>query len=138
MPAPAFTLSLLLVLCFGLACRLAPELHGREGSRARQGSFLAALLGDGRRLFANHFFIKADVYFHSGYYPTIFDNQEAHQTAHMAADAGVVEGNNPGGEGDFLGPPRDGLERLGPHFYVTTHTPLADPPPHPASHAPPP
>jgi len=31
------------------------------------------LLGDGRRLFANHFFIMADVYFHSGYYPSVFD-----------------------------------------------------------------
>ena len=37
-------------------------------------------MGDSRRLFANQFFVEADVYFHSGYYPTIFDTPEAERT----------------------------------------------------------
>ncbi len=41
------------------------------------GGILKVLLGDGRRLFANHFFVKADVSFHGGYYPSIFDQAAA-------------------------------------------------------------
>ena len=57
---------------------------------------LGVLLGDGRRMFANHFFVKADAYFHSGFYPTVFDNREAFQTPHMAEDSGTVGGRNQG------------------------------------------
>jgi len=41
--------------------------------RNDSSGILKVLLGDGRRLFANHFFVKADVTFHGGYYPSIFD-----------------------------------------------------------------
>ncbi len=53
---------------------------------------LNVLMGDSRRMFANHFFVKADAYFHSGFYPTVFDNREAFQTPHMAEDSGTVGG----------------------------------------------
>ena len=41
-------------------------------------------MGDSRQLFANHFFTKADVYFHSGYYPSVFD-QAIGGAPHMTA-----------------------------------------------------
>ena len=51
------------------------------------------LLGDGRKLFANHFFVKADVSFHSGYYPSIFDQaQPSKDTRHMMEHHEHAEG----------------------------------------------
>jgi tetratricopeptide (TPR) repeat protein len=117
-------LMFLFVLCFGLAAQLVPQLENWSGARRQSGSLLTVLLGDSRRMFANHFFIKADVYFHSGYYPSIFDDRMAHQTPHMAEDAGAVEGKNQGEEGDFLGRPRDWIERFGRHFFPAEHTHL--------------
>ena len=37
---------------------------------------------------------KADAYYHSGYYPTIFDNNAAFKTPHMAEDTGTVVSHN--------------------------------------------
>jgi tetratricopeptide (TPR) repeat protein len=75
-------------------------------------------------MFANHFFAKADSYFHSGYYPSIFDNNQAFQTSHLAEDAGALEGKNTGEETDFLGPPLDFLDRFGRHLFPSRHTHL--------------
>ncbi len=124
MPAPSLLLSLLFVLCFGLAARLVPWHQSWEGVRAQSGSLLAVLLGDSRRLFANHFFVKADAYFHSGFYPGIFDDRQAHQTPHVAEDAGAMEGHNQGEGESFLGPPRDWIDRFSRHFYPSQHTHL--------------
>jgi tetratricopeptide (TPR) repeat protein len=120
----ALTLTLLLSLCFGLAARLAPWHEAWSGGRGRSANVLAALLGDSRRMFANHFFVKADAYFHSGYYPTVFDNRESHQTAHMAADAGAAEDKNAGDEHSFLGKPRDWIDRFSRSFFPAEHTHL--------------
>src|SRR5437016_1352477 len=68
---PALVLVLLVAICVTLAANLQPRAV--SWSQRGQDSVLKVLLGDGRRLFANHFFVKADVYFHSGYYPSIFD-----------------------------------------------------------------
>jgi tetratricopeptide (TPR) repeat protein len=88
-------------------------------------SLLETLLGESRRLFANHFFIKADAYFHSGYYPTIFDNRESYQTPHVAADAGLAEEKNKSeDELGFLGKPLDPLEAFGRKFFPAEHTHL--------------
>jgi tetratricopeptide (TPR) repeat protein len=72
---------LLLVTCFTLAVHLDPWATSRAD--ARGGSLFQILLGDGRRLFANHFFVKADAYFHRGVYPSIFDAplQEVHMVS---------------------------------------------------------
>ena len=76
------------------------------------------------RLFANHFYVKADAYYHSGYYPTIFDNQQGHQTAHMAADAGVTEEKNTGEEGQFLGAATDWVDAHSRKHFPSTHSHL--------------
>jgi tetratricopeptide (TPR) repeat protein len=122
-PVKRLTSSLLLILlfvaCFSMATLLQPQAAawGQRG----QESVLQVLLGDGRWLLANHFFTKADVYFHSGYYPTIFDRKNPHHESHMA---GHSEGAEHEEEEDFLGPPRDWLERFGRHAMITKHTHL--------------
>jgi hypothetical protein len=60
-----------------------PRICSRSFSRWKQPrnrQFLQPVLGDSSRMFANSFFVKADAYYHSGYYPTIFDNNSAFQT----------------------------------------------------------
>ena len=114
----------LLVLCFGIAAYLEVWFQGWQGSRTQSGDVLSVMLGDGRRLFANHFFVKADAYFHSGYYPTIFDNREAFKTPHMAEDSGTVAGKNQGDETGFLGRPLDWIDAFGRNLFPATHTHL--------------
>ena len=75
-------------------------------------------------MFSGFFFRKADSYFHSGVYPTIFDNNESFQTPHLAEDSGAVEGRNEGDERGFLGRPRDWLDRFSRNFFPSYHTHL--------------
>ena len=70
--SPLTTLVVLLALMFTLATRLALTADNWS-SRAKSGNVFGMMFGDGRKLFANHFFTMADVYFHSGYYPSVFD-----------------------------------------------------------------
>ncbi len=65
--------------------------------------FFSLLLGDSSQMFANSFFVKADEYYHSGYYPTIFDNNEAFKTPHMAEDTGAVNSKNQRRRNQFHG-----------------------------------
>ena len=112
------------VLCFGLAADLQPQFQAIENARKQSDNFFILLLGDSSRIFANNFFTKADAYYHSGYYPTIFDNNEAFRTAHMAEDTGAVASHNEGEETSFMGPPRDWLDAFGRHFIPNRHTHL--------------
>jgi tetratricopeptide (TPR) repeat protein len=114
----------LLVFCFGLAADLLPQFQALESRRHQSDNFFSLLLGDSSRMFANSFFVKADEYYHSGYYPTIFDNNEAFKTPHMAEDTGVVASHNQGEETGFMGPPRDWLDAFGRHFIPNRHTHL--------------
>lgn len=105
----------LLVFGFGLAAKLQPQFRAMDLSRA-DGDIFAVALGDSRRMFANEFYTKADVYYHSGFYPTIYDNNEAFKTAHMAEDTGAVKSSNLGDETGFRGKPRDWLDAFARHF----------------------
>ena len=102
----------LLVFCFGLAADLAPQFQALENSRRQSNNFFSLLLGDSSRIFANSFFVKADAYYHSGYYPTIFDNNEAFKTPHMAEDTGAVASHNQGEEKVFWDRRATGLTPL--------------------------
>ncbi len=130
MPAPPLVLTLLLVLCFTLATQLQPWHQSWAGSRAQSGDLLDVLMGDSRQLFANHFFVKADIYFHSGYYPSIFD-QAISGAPHMAADKDSTSGDEDHQEHTedtaFMGPPRDWIDRFSRHFYPSRHTHLEKP-----------
>jgi tetratricopeptide (TPR) repeat protein len=122
--ASLLTLIALLVLCFGLAAHLDIWFQTWEGSRTGSTDVLSVLLGDARKIFARQFFVKADAYFHSGYYPSIFDNNEAFQTPHMAEDAGAMAGHNQGEEAGFLGKPRDWIDALSRQLFPSVHTHL--------------
>jgi tetratricopeptide (TPR) repeat protein len=124
----ARTYGLLLVafftLSFGLAAGLVPRYLAWENARHQSDNFFSLLLGDSSQLFANNFFIKADAYYHSGFYPTIFDNRQAFETAHMAEDTGAVASHNTGEETSFMGPPRDWIDAFGRNFIPNRHTHL--------------
>jgi tetratricopeptide (TPR) repeat protein len=121
---PGLVLLLLMSACFSLATLLQPRVASWEG-HSDSGNVLKLMLGDGRRLFANHFFVKADVYFHSGYYPSIFDQAQAPKNSrHMTAREGTDEAEAHERQMNFLGPPRDWIEKFGRHFMMTEHTHL--------------
>lgn len=114
----------LLVTGAGLAARLDSWYLQWPGNRAQTLNPLDVYVGQGQRLFGAHFYRMADVYYHSGYYPSIFDNHEAFQTEHMAGDAELAAGHTCDGEHDFLGKPRDIIERFSRHFFPSQHTHL--------------
>src|SRR5438093_6007104 len=76
MRAERLSLLLLAAVVFSLSTVLEPWFQGWQGNRANSANVLQVALGDSRRLFARHVYLKADAYFHNGYYPTIYDNQE--------------------------------------------------------------
>jgi tetratricopeptide (TPR) repeat protein len=119
----------ILVVLLAAGFSLATVLQGRTDSwsvRGQSGNVLNVLLGDGRRLFANHFFVQADVSFHGGYYPSIFDQARAasKDTRHLTAKEGEPAAEEHEKQMNFLGPPRDWIERFGRHFIITEHTHL--------------
>ena len=70
--SPLWLLALLVTVAFTLATSL--ELRaGKWTDPARPNGAFTKMLGDGRKLFANQFVEMADVYLHSGVYPSIFD-----------------------------------------------------------------
>ena len=124
-PVPLLGIAgLLLTVSLLSALRLHPVHYEIQARRPDADDLLARLLGDGRRLFANHFYVKADAYFHSGFYPTIFDDRQSHQTAHIAEDAGLVEGKNTGDEEQFLGAVANWVDGHGRKHFPSVHTHL--------------
>jgi tetratricopeptide (TPR) repeat protein len=122
--APLLLLLVLLAAGFSLATVL-QESVSNWSKRGDSDNVLKVLLGDGRRLFANHFFIQADVAFHSGYYPSIFDQaNRPKDNSHLTAKEGEPAAEAHEKQMNFLGPPRDWIERFGRHFIVTEHTHL--------------
>jgi len=125
-----------------LSFTLATEIGlGRERSSRQatvSGSVLEILMGDSRRLFANHFVTKADVYLHGGVYPSIFDQAQREQKSHLAKEAdssahAEEEGHDEGeakpqnnhahkdAASGFLGQPKDWIDAFGRNFYPTQH-----------------
>lgn len=135
-----FSPILFLAGAFTLATILDPIWSGMQRQQAK--SVIDLLVGDGKRLFANHFIVKADIYFHNGYYPSIFRQAKAdsHLTEsaeeHEEHDDHDSEGehhqesltNNPSGsdhdhhEKAASDEPQDFIERFGRHFFVSTHS----------------
>ena len=147
MKKAALFLVLLGVLGFGMGTWLQPRLPRAAGGRDSDNVF-KILLGEGRRMFANHFAVKADVYMHSGFYPSIFDQaaapKEGEEPGHEEAHDHAAEATNQPGhvhteecehnhaedattsgghkcDTSFMGEPRDWIEKLGRHFMVTEH-----------------
>ena len=100
---PYLILLVLLAACFSLATVLQERASGWS-KRGESDNVLNVLLGDGRRLFANHFFVQADVSFHSGYYPSIFDQARAPKdTSHLTAKEGEPAAEEHEKQMNFLG-----------------------------------
>lgn len=100
--SPRIVVPAILVICFTLATWLQPRA-AQWGGRAQSDNLVKVLLGEGRRLFANHFYTQADVVLHSGYYPSVFDQARRNmKTSAMsgghqereASDAGHVHDEN--------------------------------------------
>jgi tetratricopeptide (TPR) repeat protein len=85
MPNLALILFSLLALAFTLVTWLQPWHSAWEGARRRDQGVLAVFMGDGRRLFGEYFFRKADIYFHSGVYPSMFDRTATTAENHMVS-----------------------------------------------------
>ena len=113
--SPLTTLVVLLALMFTLATRLALTADNWS-SRAKSGNVFGMMFGDGRKLFANHFFTMADVYFHSGYYPSVFDKHAEEQKEIISASHGKKETEEDEKNEDFMGRPKDWVEAFGRNF----------------------
>lgn len=112
------------IAAFSFATILVPDVVTGSGERSRSGNVFALALGEGRKVLAYEFFVKADAYFHSGYYPSFFDQADGFKSPHMAADAGAIADENDEHGEEFEGEPRDVIERIGRHFRPATHTHL--------------
>lgn len=134
---PAWVVAFLLTLCFSLGSGLQTWYQTWSGSRA-QTSLLQILLGDGRKLFADYFYTQADVYFHSGYYPSMFDQNPEAECNHMLPDGAEDHGEHAAAEGPeddhhhrSAEPKPDGkqdwIARFGRHFYPSSHVHLSRP-----------
>lgn len=122
---PFWILLLLLTASFALATALQPRVVAWDHEGDSGGGVLKVVLGDSRKMFADQFLEQADVSFHSGYYPSIFDERKAPKdTQHMKAKEGTREAEAHEQEMNFMGPPRDWIERFGRHFMITEHTHL--------------
>ena len=115
--------TLCLVTTFGLASRLDLWFAGWKGNRSESVNLMDVALGDARVMFANHFFLKADAYFHSGYYPSIFDGAAKEKEAKALAMAGET------GYGEHqdiadLHHPHDWIEDFGRNFFPSEHVHL--------------
>jgi tetratricopeptide (TPR) repeat protein len=143
MVSPYLALAFLLAASFTLATQLGLWREQENRGSERSSSVLEALMGDSKRLFANHFFTKADIYLHSGVYPSIFDQAQRAGKSHLAeatanpppnrATGVHVEGaghtdHDDHDEADavtgFLGKPRDWVDAFGRNFFPTRHVHL--------------
>jgi tetratricopeptide (TPR) repeat protein len=121
--SPWLSLVALLALAFTLATGLALRADNWS-QRTKSDNVFGMLFGDGRKLFANHFFTMADVYFHSGYYPSVFDKGSEEQKEIISASHGKKETEEDERKEDFMGRPRDWIDAFGRHFRITQHTHL--------------
>jgi tetratricopeptide (TPR) repeat protein len=121
-------LLLLLTVCFTVATCLEPAAVAWT-RRGQSDGVLTQVLGDAQRMFANHFFVKADVYFHRGYYPSIFEQgqKQAADAKHMMGEHDEEDEHQHEQEMDFLGRPKDWIDRFGRNFYPSTHSHLDKP-----------
>ena len=122
--SPYLVLALVLMVCFTLATGLEPRA-ATLSKHSQSDNVFSVLFGDGRQLFANQFFTMADVYFHSGYYPSIFDLRDEEGPKEIVAEShGHTDSPEDELKEDFLGKPKDWIDRFGRHFRITEHTHL--------------
>ena len=129
-PKPALIALALLSGCFALAVTIEPKLAYTEPFERHDRRPVEVIFGDARRFFASHFMTKADVYFHSGYYPSIFEQAAAKAESHLTSGVRASISEPGHEEKEFLGQPLDWIDRFGRAFFPSTHTHLDDAGPH--------
>lgn len=130
MRLPCLTFLFFLVLAFTLATSIGPAFAPPVPAGSGNPGLLESVLGESRRLFANQIYLKADVYMHRGFYPSIFeqaqevDARELHiaEAARQTADASHHEED----EDVKIGQVHDRLEAFGRQFYPAIHTHLGE------------
>ena len=125
MRAYLLSIFLLLMVAFSFATTLEPWFQSWAGSRTQSDNVLQVALGDSRRMFARHFFTKADAYFHNGFYPSIYDGKEGGDQERIAENAHGDHSEEECAE-DFLGKPKDWIDRFSRNFFASRHTHLGD------------
>lgn len=129
------TLILLFVTCFSLATHLVPRQREWLGDRPDSANVVAAVLGESRRVLAGWIYQRADVYFHSGYYASVFDAPAANSgSAQSGASAdhskchheqGRCAHSHSGCSHDHGRPKNeDWIARFSRNFYPSVHTHL--------------
>ena len=121
--SPLLTVAALVSLAFTLATGLAPRAE-HWSSHAKSDNLFGMMFGDARKLFANQFFTMADVYFHSGYYPSVFDQNASAEKEIISQSKGKKETEEDEKKEDFLGQPKDWIDAFGRNFKITQHTHL--------------
>ncbi len=121
--SPLIIVSALISLVFTLAGSLAPRAENWS-QLGKSDNLFGMMFGDGRKLFANQFFTMADVYFHSGYYPSVFDQRASEEKEIISASHDQKETEEDEKKEDFLGQPHDWIDAFGRHFKITQHTHL--------------
>jgi tetratricopeptide (TPR) repeat protein len=130
--SPGWLLVLLLAVCFTLATVFVPRASwwnevpraaDRDKNQSASDNVFKLWLGEGRRLFGNQMFAMADAYFHSGYYPSIFDRPVTEADVAERSDEGKGE-NQDATSDDFFGPPPDWIAALDRLFVPNQHTHL--------------
>lgn len=115
--SPALPIALALAVALAAGGRL---LLWQQATAKETGSIFALLLGESRRAFSDQFFLKADAYFHQGYYPSVFDVALPDGKTHMAKE---TEGHDHHDHSHSTAKReyRDWLENFGSHFYPFEH-----------------
>src|SRR5688572_3163254 len=124
MRAYLLSLSFMATVAVSLSTSIEPWFQNWQGNRTKSANALQIALGDGRRLFANHFFLKADAYFHNGYYPSIYDRRPTPEKAHIVEAMQQSNGEHKD-ENGYLTEPRDWLDRFSRNLYPSRHTHLS-------------
>lgn len=110
-----------IALAFSIALAVGGRLLVWQQAVAKEtGSIFALLLGESRRAFSDQVFLKADAYFHQGFYPSVFDLALPDGKTHMAKE---TEGHDHHDHSHTQAKReyRDWLERFGSHFYPAEH-----------------
>jgi tetratricopeptide (TPR) repeat protein len=127
-PHPILVFLLLFVTAYSLGARLEGSMQSWPGTAQRSRNILATIMGEGSRLFAGYFFVKADVYFHSGYYPSIFDRKELFHRGKPGEteEHGDDHDHEEEEKANFLGKPLDVIDQFSRNFYPSEHTHLGE------------
>ncbi len=112
---PALPIALALATALAAGGRL---LLWQQSRTQDTGSVFALLLGESRRAFAAQVFLKADAYFHRGFYPSVFGLALPDGKTHMAKE---TESHNPHEHTQPQHPNRDWIETFGRNFYPSEH-----------------